>query len=51
MIQKKFVVFTASSFLFLIVFFTTFLIVSQDDSNQPQAINTNRLALISAIDV
>ncbi len=35
MIQKKFIVFTASSFLFLIVFFAPSLIASQENSNKP----------------
>jgi len=51
MIQNNFAVFTASAFLFRRVFFASSLIASQDDANQPQAINANRLALISAIDV
>ena len=51
MIQKIFVVFTAPAFLFLIVFSTPSLIASKDDLNQLSAINTNCLALISAIGV
>ena len=35
MIQRNFVVFTASAFLFLIVFSTPSLIASQDNSNKP----------------
>jgi len=35
MIQNTFAVFTASSFLFLIVFFAPSLIASQENSNKP----------------
>ncbi len=47
MIQKKFVIFTASAFLFLIVFFTSSLIANQENPDKPSIKRTNPQSEIS----